>query len=289
MRTLIVGDTHIEEKSIPELTGIFNELLKIKADRFVQLGDFFEHNRPTPLELKFATSIVKKLRKKFKDVTIISGTGEHDILRDVSVIEFFKDLGVKTIKGDYVKDNILYAHFMVYESKLVYGTGRCGIKDLAKYDKVFLGHQHNYQELKKDKIFHPGSVRFVNFNEVTDLFKRVVILNDGKVQFKRLKSPYPMLDVISLKELKKVKPGKKKVRLIISSFKQFKREVNDINQYKHKFNQFKVKLNFDNKIQTKEEQPQIAKSKKLQEILREGIAKIEDKDVKKLLEGLING
>ena len=32
MKTLIVGDAHIEEKSIPELEGIFAEILKIKAD-----------------------------------------------------------------------------------------------------------------------------------------------------------------------------------------------------------------------------------------------------------------
>ena len=176
MRTIIIGDSHIEEKAIPELEGIFAEILKIKADRFVQLGDFFEHNRPTPAELKFATSIVKKLKKKFKDVTIISGTGEHDTLRDVSVIEFFKDLGINTIRGDYVKDNILFGHFMLNESHLEYGSGKCGIKDLAKYDFVFLGHQHLFQELKKDKIYHPGSIRFQNFNEVSDPFKRVVIL-----------------------------------------------------------------------------------------------------------------
>jgi len=253
----------------------------------VQLGDFFEHNRPTPMELRFATSIVKKLKKRFKDVTIISGTNEHDTLRDVSVIEFFKDLGINAVKGDYVRDNILYGHFMLWESDLQYGTGKCGIKDLVKYDKVFLGHQHNFQELKADKIYHPGSIRFQNFNEVVDSFKRIVILTDGKVQFKRLKSPYPMLDVHSLAELEKVEPGKKKVRLVISSFEQFKREVNMINSFKHKFNEFKLKLDFDDTKKTKVNMVNSSiksKQKNLLDILRKGISKIEDKDVRKLLE-----
>lgn len=212
MKTIICGDVHIDEKSIPELEGIFKEILKIKADRFIQLGDFFEHNRPTPAELKFATAIVKKLKKKFKDVTIISGTGNHDLLHDVSIIEFLKELGVNAVRGDYIRDNILFGHYMLHSSKLEYGTGRCGIKDLAKYDFVFLGHQHLFQELKKDKIYHPGSLRFQNFNEVTDKFKRIAILEDGKVRFVPLKSPYPMIDFYSIKEIKQwIKENEKEI------------------------------------------------------------------------------
>ena len=286
-KILICGDSHIEEKAIPELTRIFGEILKIKADSFVQLGDFFEHNRPTPAELKFASSIVKKLKKKFKDVTIISGTGNHDLLHDTSVIEFLKELGINAIKGDYVKDNILFSHYMLNESKLEYGTGKCGIKDLAKYDFVFLGHQHLFQELKIDKIYHPGSIRFQNWNEVTDPFKRIIILNKGKIQFKKLDSPYPMLDVHSIKELKKVEPGKKKVRIIINSFDQFKKEVNEINKIKHKYFELKVKLNFNNTVIAKPEKT-VTQSKKLLDILKEGIKKIKDKDVRKLLEEVIN-
>jgi len=289
-KSLIIGDSHIEEKAIPELTGIFNEILKIKADNIVQLGDFFEHNRPTPLELKFATSIVKKLKKKFKKVTIISGTGNHDLLHDVSIIEFLKELGIRAVKGDYTRDNILYGHFMVNESKLEYGTGKCGIKDLAKYGKVFLGHQHLAQDFwdKKAnlKVCHPGSIRYVNFNEVNDKFKRVAILEEDKVKFIPLKSPYPMFDVHSLRELKNVEPGKKKVRLIISSFEQFKKEVNEINKYSHKFNVFKVKYNFSNTSIAKPEKI-IKQSKKLKEILLEGIKKVSDMDVRKLLEEVI--
>jgi len=286
MKILICGDSHISERSIPELTEVFNEILKIKADRFVQLGDFFEHNRPTPAELRFASSIVKKLKKKFKDVTIISGTGTHDLLHDISVIEFLKELDINAVKGDYVKDNILFAHYMLHESVLEYGSGKCGIKDLAKYNFVFLGHQHNPQDITK-KIFHVGSVRYQNFNEVVDKFKRVAILENGIVKFVPLKSPYPMIDVHSLEELKKIEPGKKKVRLIINSFEQFKKEVNEIGQWRHKFNVFKIKLDFKNMPTTKPEKI-LSQSKKLKEILMEGIKKVKDEDVRKLLKGVLD-
>jgi len=285
-KSLIIGDIHIEEKAIPELTGIFKEILKIKADRFVQLGDFFEHNRPTPAELKFATSIVKKLKKKFKDVTIISGTGNHDLLHDVSIIEFLKELGINSVKGDFVRDNIRFGHYMLHSSKLEYGTGKCGVKDLAKYDFVFLGHQHLFQELKKDKIYHPGSIRWQHFNEVDDKFKRVILLEDGKIKFIPLKSPYPMLDIHSVKELPNIIPGKIQIRLVINSFDQFKKEVNEINKWKHKFNVFKVKLNFTNTIAKPEKT--ITQSKKLKEILIEGIKKVKDKEVQILLREILD-
>jgi len=51
-KTIIIGDTHITEKSIPELTETFKEIFGYKADRCYQLGDFFDSNKPNPSELK---------------------------------------------------------------------------------------------------------------------------------------------------------------------------------------------------------------------------------------------
>ena len=96
-----------------------------------------------------------------------------------------------------------------------------------------------------------------------------------------------MLDVHSLEELKKIEPGKKKVRLIINSFEQFKKEVNEINKHAYKFNVFKVKMNFSNNVNIKLEKP-TTQSKKLKEILMEGIKKVVDVDVRRLLEEVIN-
>lgn len=289
MRILIIGDTHIEERAIPELIGIFNEIVKVDADKVVHLGDYFEKNKPTPYELKFGTVLANELLKKYKDVTIISGTGEHDIYHDVSVIEYLSELGINIVRGDYVYDNILFGHFMLYESKLEYGSGKCGVKDLKKYKYVFLGHQHNPQDIT-DKIFHVGSVRYQHFNEVEDKFKRIALLDTEKntLEFIPLKSPMKMVDVYSIQELPNITPGKVKVRLVISSFDQFKKEINEIEKVKHKYNELKIKLNFtpDKSI------PKIIKNdykkKQLKDVLIEGIANIKDKEVRDLLKEQID-
>jgi len=89
-----------------------------------------------------------------------------------------------------------------------------------------------------------------------------------------------MIDVHSLDELQSV-GFDNKVRLIISSFGQFKKSINEIHKWKTKFVQFKVKLDFE------EEKVELEKAdnsnKKLEEILAEGIDKIEDKEVREML------
>ena len=77
-----------------------------------------------------------------------------------------------------------------------------------------------------------------------------------------------------------------KARLIINSFEQFKKEINEVGKYRHKFTVFKVKLDFENK-------PQITKSStlvktKLKDILKEGIKKVKDVEVQKLLEEVLD-
>ncbi|KKK57114.1 hypothetical protein LCGC14_3057780, partial [marine sediment metagenome] len=83
-------------------------------------------------------------------VTILDGTGKHSVLNGEHATRYLQHLGIKTVgiehklKVDRLK--ILCGHFMLNESKLEYGTGRSGIKDLKdKYDFVFLGHQHRHR------------------------------------------------------------------------------------------------------------------------------------------------
>jgi len=79
-----------------------------------------------------------------------------------------------------------------------------------------------------------------------------------------------------------------KARLIISSFEQFKKEVNEINKYKHMFNVFKLKLDFKKDALVSSAKIPNKSSKKLKDIIIEGIDKIKDKDIKDLLKGVIN-
>jgi len=78
-----------------------------------------------------------------------------------------------------------------------------------------------------------------------------------------------------------------KCRLIINSYTQFKNEINQIAQYKDKFYEFKLKLELGNTILNKEDKIEETKRHKLIDVLREGIEKIKDKDVKALLKEII--
>ncbi|KKL03883.1 hypothetical protein LCGC14_2621680, partial [marine sediment metagenome] len=183
-KILIVGDTHITEKSISEINTIFEkDVFPIKADIIIQLGDFYEKNTPSPAELEFGTELIAKLKKRYKRVVVLSGTGRHDWKNQVSIVSYLKYLKVETPGITYTleMDNkkIFFAHWMLKQSKLEYGSSRYGIKDLKEYDFVFLGHQHSPQVLLKDKIFHLGSVRWQNFNEASDPYKQIAILENG--------------------------------------------------------------------------------------------------------------
>lgn len=282
MKTLIVGDLHINERSIPEIEEIFEkDIFPIKADRIIQLGDFFDRNMPSPLEEKFACELVLKMKKYYKEVIILSGNGEHDVVRNTSIIEHFASLGVKTVVGDFIEGiNLFCGHFMMYESNLAFGSGRMGIGDLAKYDKVFLGHQHSPQEIVKNNIYHVGSVRYVSFNEVNDK-KHVVLLEDGKMSFIALKNCIPMLDVTDVRHLEQI-DARTKVRVIFNSFEDYKKNASYVNKVGKKFFQFKVKMNFEeSKIMN------VASNKMnicpKNNLIQSYIDKIVDKDVQQIL------
>jgi len=278
MKTLIFTDAHIEESVIEELETTFVEVLTHEADRVVFVGDYFEKKRPTPREIIFGTKWAKKFVEKYKEVIFLRGN--HDKSEDISAIDYLKYLGVKIV-DDYIdEDNNFFGHFMTNESKYEYGTYAKTVSELKKYNHVILGHQHSFQELAS-KMYHLGSCRYCNFNEVEDNTKYIAIL-DGELKFIELKSPIPMVDVKSLEELKDVDVNSK-VRLIISSFDQFKKEVNSITELKKKYSVFKIKLDFQKGLaQEKPVKPNTQKS--LHDIINNFINSIKDEDIKKQLE-----
>jgi predicted phosphodiesterase len=292
MKTLIIGDTHIEERSINEIEAIFEAdifPLASSCQRIIQLGDYYEKNKPTPIELKYGTYLAKRLTCAFKEVIIISGTGEHDLFHDTSVIEYLEAVGVKAVKGDYIENKVLYGHFMLHESKLEYGTGKYGLKDLEGYTHVFLGHQHTPQNFN-DKVCHVGSIRYQNFNESKDPYKRVLILNSdtNKVTEKILNSTIPMKDTTNIAELYSL-DTRNKIRYICKSFEDYRLNATTLNKIGKKFVQFKIKLDFKDEankelIASKIETKAINKN----EIIKKYIEEINDLEVKKLLKEIIN-
>ena len=175
---------------------------------------------------------------------------------------------------------------MVNESNLAFGTGKCGIKDLDKYYKVFLGHQHQPQTLKEGRIWHLGSVRYCSFAEVKDQNKQIAILDGDKVEFIPLKAPIPMYKAKKVENLAQI-PKKTKVCLEVASFKELKENIGIINQAKEKFVEFKYELKFVNRNIKGTNEP--VKAKKLNEILQQGIKEIKDKEVRELLEQELEG
>jgi DNA repair exonuclease SbcCD nuclease subunit len=299
-KVLILGDLHITEKSIPELREIAEEISQYKANMIIQLGDFYDSHSPSPRSLEFGTELVKQWKKQYKKVIILSGTGKHDILNGVSIVDYLQHLGVKIVGTDYDLEidnqKIKLGHFMLHESKKSYGTGKYGLKDLKGYDYCFLGHFHSPQKFNS-KIHHIGSVRYQNFNELHDKNKQIAILEDGKLSFIPLKSPIPMWEIIPgssgvsyLEEyLLKIDP-RSKVRVIFNSFTQFKESLPIIKKYKHKFHQFKIKLDYKEKpVENfqKAMKETFKETQPLDKILINAIKQIEDKDVRELLEGVL--
>lgn len=242
MKKLIVGDLHISETSISEIENIFEkDIFSVVADSFIQLGDWFDKNSPSPMEQKFSSELAKKLKTHYKEVIILSGTGEHDILHNVSAVEHLTTWGIDTVKDDLIYNNILYGHFSTNESKFNFGKFKHTITELKKYDYCFLGHEHLPQNLAKN-IFHVGSIRFTSFNEVGKN-KRIALLEENKLSWRELTATIPMVSVTDISQLETLEP-KCKVRLVYSDFNIYKKQAAEANRIGKRFTQFKIMLDF---------------------------------------------
>lgn len=282
MISIIIGDPHINDSSIEELENIFQEILKLKGDRLICLGDWFDKNKPSPSSLFFGTKYAQKFLKRFKEFVILRGN--HDQMNSVNAIDYLEFLGIKVVDNFIDENNNFYGHFMVHQSNLQYGTGKCGIKDLKKYNKCLLGHQHDYQKLSEN-IYHLGSIRYCSFNEINQKHKVIAILEDDKLSFKKLESPIPMKEVSSILELGKI-DERTKVRIIFKNFKTYKNNINKLSQFKDKFCDIKIKLDFT------EEKKEIVKSehkkKNKKDIIESYLKGIEDVEIREILKEEFN-
>ncbi len=284
MKTLIVGDLHITENSIEELRRIFEkDIFPIRADRIIQVGDWFENHRPTPKEQLFSSGLIDKLKGLYKEVIILSGNGRHDLLNGISAVEHFPYLGenIQMVKGDLELDGSLYGHFMMDKSRLEYGSHKYTVAQLkGKYKYVFLGHQHSYQELAEG-MWHIGSVRYVGWNEVIDEYKILAMLDENGVEFIPIKNAIPMVDVYKMEDLDGISPDTK-VRMVFTNFTDFKNNINKTQEYKDRFVEFKIKCDFG-EVKTETQEATAEQKKTLKQIIQSYIDKIKDEDVKTLL------
>ena len=248
MKLLVIGDTHIDDPYLDELRTIFAEIMEIKADAVVHLGDYYNLNKPSPASLAFGTEMAKSLMNKYKDFTLLAGNGRHNWMNGHSVVDYLTYLGVKCVGMEYEEvidgKKVLFGHHMTNESYKEYGSHFYTVAELKKqYDLVLLGHQHIPQDITPN-IVHLGSAFYQHFNESKDPFKRLAIVENGEIEFIPLKSPIPMIDVTEVSELQKINP-RTKVRFLISSFDAFKKSINGLAEWRNKFVEFKYELRYD--------------------------------------------
>uniref|UniRef100_A0A6M3L0G4 Putative calcineurin-like phosphoesterase n=1 Tax=viral metagenome TaxID=1070528 RepID=A0A6M3L0G4_9ZZZZ len=270
MRTIISGDNHIYRDNIEEQKLIFPEIMSYEADRVIFLGDYYDRKLLTSEELVFGTSIMKQFKDKYKEVYVLEGNHDKD------TIKYLISLGID-VRDNLVLDNNYYGHFFVEESMKAFNSAKRSLSELEQYDRVFLGHQHSFQILGKHR-FHVGSPLWIDFGEVNDVSKSIIILEDDKINIIELKTPIPMIDVFQIKDLGKL-DNRNKVRYVIKDFKQLKKEANKLEDYRKKFYSFKIKLDFENKEETLE----ISPKKDINEIVEEWLKSISDKEVKEEL------
>ena len=213
----------------------------------------------------------------------MSGTGRHDLLNGASVVSYLEHLDVILPGIEYRTEidgkKCLFGHFMLHESKLEYGSGRYGLKDLKDYDLVLLGHQHNPQQITK-QIHHLGSILFVNFNEVCDQNKQIAMIEDGELKFIPLKTPISMQEVYSLEELLYTSP-RTKISITLKKWEDYKNWVNELPRFKEKFVEFKIKLDFDQIVVTKSSKN--LRQKNLSNIIIDRLQSVENQEVREEL------
>jgi len=264
---LITGDFHIKDQDLEECTLILHELIELKNKyhvvKMIITGDTFDRVSPSSQELDCFSKFVKEI-----DIPIIllSANSHESTSIEESVINHFGILKENiTVVKEYIDDNYLFVgHFIVNESKKNYG-GSVPKKTLDKYKYVVLGHGHSYELIPRN-ICQLGSVRYVDFAEVNDKAKKVLLIENykeenEKCQFIALNSSYAMRDVIIEQKVATARSGEKseeqkwqdvlnslsektKIRVIFKDFYSYINSINELEQYKSKFVLFQIKKDF---------------------------------------------
>lgn len=246
MKAVVFSDPHINYNSIDELEKIFNEIFDIaiekKVDSIVMCGDYYDRKTPNIHAFLFGTKWAKKFKDSFERVVFLNGN--HDNVFDVSNLSYLSYMGLE-IADEYETEGFYFGHFFTDKSPINYGKHITLNSLKKKYKYIILGHYHDFVKLEKN-AWHIGSVRYVSFGENEKEKKKVAIVDTKKekIEFVDLKSPIPIITVNDFEKLKKIKKNTK-VRIVFKNFLDYKAVVNEIDKYKRKFVEFKVKLDFD--------------------------------------------
>jgi len=293
----IIGDIHIAEKHFSELTLIFEEIFNLSSSsQIIFLGDIFHKNKPTPNEVIFALKWFFKFKSKCKTITVI--LGNHDLYGGIQTTKMLTYLGITIISNNTWKEYTPFGcltcgHYFVKESMDNYNDTQKSIKEYAKSDYTFLGHQHRFQQLDVN-AYHLGSVRYIGFGEYDKFLipKKIAhIDNKGNLKFIDLKKPYPLVQFNSVDELlTHYKQTNNlitdKIRIVYDTFNAYKNDINKLNNLPYIFTEdIKLKLDFKNQHIIKHFNTNIHSNQlSTNEIFKKWIETISDKDVKSILE-----
>lgn len=229
-----------------ELNNTFGVLLQVvksvHIDEIICLGDWYDKKRPSAKEIDFGTYWAIKLKNICNKFVMLRGN-HPTINNKISSVEYLKHLNIDIV-DDYISDNIFFGHFMTDKTPMYFGyyAKDTKLNNLKNYRYILLGHYHIPYQLANN-AWHIGSCRFVTFNEANTKSKQFAIIDDKDIHFITLSTIIPMIDVDNINKLDNL-DGNYKIRLVYKDFDKFKKEINQINKYKKKFKQLKLKLDF---------------------------------------------
>jgi len=251
----IYGDLHIDEPSIPEIKEIFKEIYFNKDyKRVVFLGDIFNKKKPTPKEVDFFTWLVTEMLKKGAVDIVV---GNHDESSTTcSALDYVRHIGVTMHRGESCvllgNFKLGIGHFFTDKGDEFCRNELHKVSDLStKYSLTLLGHDHRFKQLA-DNVYHLGSIRRKSFNELEYGKPKYAEIDSetGLCRFYDIISAIPMYEVTSVKEALKT-DSKAKLRLVFSSFDDYLASVNQLPELKNRFEAFKVKHNYTQKVEKK--------------------------------------
>lgn len=202
--SLISTDFHLKQENLENIRALHKEAIEIAEQKnitnHIWLGDIFDSRISQKQDiLNVLTSIIEDYDSVGHKIICISGNHDKtnynskesfldsykyhpsfDLIDDIDYrmingiecffLPFFSDdilKEKKILKCFNGKKKVLFGHFAVTGSRNNDGSvveSDIKVSDFKCFDKVFLGHYHDYQEISKN-IIHLGSLQQNNFGE----------------------------------------------------------------------------------------------------------------------------
>jgi len=148
MRTLILGDIHLEDKYPGYLEAQANCILKIvnteQPDTLLFLGDIFQFRKPDPATLLCLRKLLQDLSNVTRVSKIFLLRGNHDSTtkgdNNITALSLFNDRKVKVVdQSEYLEDFnfIMIPH---YEDELLIIKQLEDFKEFQNSNTVYFGH-----------------------------------------------------------------------------------------------------------------------------------------------------